>query len=238
MKSNIRNIFWIVFCLTCVSFTHSGNDSIKEKVKAKLKSLNIYYQNNPNYMVKVKHILYTNTNGPKIDDSFQGYFKTVNGMEHSLLLGIETIQNKDIRVGVDTATKIVTISPIQKSESFSASALEKSINGCKKVTMLDTSDITIINFYFDKNKEAIYKIKLVVNENRVSSVDMWHNEKVVNSSNNEIDPHTRIEYSSYKEKLKLRNKYFNVSGIVEKSEDKYKLTSKYKGYRLYDLRAK
>jgi hypothetical protein len=92
-----------------------ATDKTKSLILNKLKSLNEYYETNQNYQADVRHLLYASAFGSVIDDSFSGFYKTSNGMEHSYLLGIETIQNEILRVSIDTVNKIISILDPQKN---------------------------------------------------------------------------------------------------------------------------
>jgi hypothetical protein len=93
----------------------STSDKAKSLILNKLKSINEYYETNQNYQADVRHMLYSSASGSVIDDSYSGFYKISYGMEHSHLLGIETIQNEILRVSIDTANKIISISDPQKN---------------------------------------------------------------------------------------------------------------------------
>jgi hypothetical protein len=213
-------------------------EDVQAKVLKKLKALNQYYATNRDYEVDVKHLLFSSVEAPVIEEKYNGFYKSRDGMEHSLLLGVETVQNREIRVSIDTNSHIVSISDIQKSSPFSIAELERSLKVCKDIRLLEYDSMDIVSLEFDVNKYPLSKLNIAISKNRISSIDMYHTEKMDNNNGENVYPHTRVEYSNYVENAKTKKKGFDVSMIVVKSGNTYKLTNTYKHFRMYDLRVK
>jgi hypothetical protein len=225
----------ILICLVLVSMsfafgenlvgTYSQNnktpatDKTKSLILNKLKSLNEYYETNQNYQADVRHLLYASAFGSVIDDSFSGFYKTSNGMEHSYLLGIETIQNEILRVSIDTANKIISISHPQKKHTFSLTELEQSLSQCKRSNYIDTLGKTKIDMHFEPDKFPLSRLAIEISKNRIKSIEMWHSEPLENTGTQSRYPRTKIEYSNYKERTNLKKKYFELNHIVTKDYD-------------------
>ncbi|MEY3099584.1 MAG: hypothetical protein RIS63_477, partial [Bacteroidota bacterium] len=73
-----------------------------EKAERILVDLNSYYVEHPNYTATVTHALYSNYNAQTADETYTGYYRHNKLKEHSVLMGIETIQNEQLRVVIDT----------------------------------------------------------------------------------------------------------------------------------------
>lgn len=222
--------------------TYSGNvlsqQDVVEKVLNKLKVLNQYYETNRNYEVDITHVLFSSVDASTVEEKFSGFYKSHDGMEHSLLLGIETIQNRDVRVSIDTNSQTISISDIQESIPFSIAELERSLKFCKNVKLSENDGLDIISLEFDINKYPLYKLDISISKSRIASIDMYHAEKTDNNKGEKVYPHTKVEYTNYIENVKKKKKHFDVSVIVVRSEDTYKPTNAYKDYKIYDLRVK
>lgn len=215
-----------------------ANNKTKTLILNKLKSINEYYETNQNYQADVRHLLYASASGSAIEDSFSGFYKFSNGMEHSYLLGIETIQNDVIRVSIDTTNNIISISDTQKKHPFSLNDLEQSLSQCKRSSFIDTLGKTKIDLHFEPDKYPLSRLTIEISKNRIKNIEMWHSEPLEYSGSQTKFPRTKIEYSNYKEKSRLKKKYFETSHILIKENNEYKPIGKYKGFTLYDLRLK
>jgi hypothetical protein len=196
-----------------------ANDKTKSLILNKLKSINEYYETNQNYQADVRHLLYASASGSVIEDSFSGFYKFSNGMEHSYLLGIETIQNDVIRVSIDTTNNIISISDTQKKHPFSLNDLEQSLSQCKRSSFIDTLGKTKIDLHFEPDKYPLSRLTIEISKNRIKNIEMWHSEPLEYTGSQTKFPRTKIEYSNYKERTNLKKKYFELNHIVTKDYD-------------------
>ncbi len=215
-----------------------SQQDVAEKVLNKLKVLNQYYETNRNYAVDVTHMLFSSVDNPVVEERFTGFYKTMDGMEHSLLLGIETVQNHEIRVNIDTNSHTISISNVQKPVVFSITELKQSMKVSRNIKLSESDSLDIISFEFDVTRYPLYKLDIAISKNRIVSIDMYHAEKTDNNKGEKVYPHTRVEYSNYVENLRMKKRDFDVSDIVVKTDNTYEPDNAYKDYRIYDLRVK
>jgi hypothetical protein len=232
----MRQPLYFIIVLILSGFTQKVLQDENKLILQKLKEVNSYHLSNPNYKVQVNHILYSSPTNSEVKDLYSGFYLTSNGMEHSFLLGIETIQNEEIRVSIDSSAKIINITNPRKTAVFSHLVIEESLKQSKNKKFVEVSGKSIITLEFDSRKSPVSKLKVEISKNRISSLDMWHTEQVNIDENKTIFPHTRIEFNDYDENIKFRKKDFDISHVLIKSKNIYTLTPKYKGYKLIDLR--
>lgn len=237
----MKRLFHSITALFLLGFSFAFQSSLKpndsiEKAKQKLKELNIYYEKNPDYEVKMRQMIFSSHISKVPEEQYTGYFKYKKHHEHSFILGIETIQNDQWRVNIDSNTKTITASLPKKTQPFSMETLNLYMGTCKSATVNDSGGVSIINLQFDPNLYPMSRLMIKIVNKRIASLDIWHTEKITTEQNAGIYPHTRIEYIGYREKAKYSNSEFDTKQILKSEQNKIIPIGKYKTYSFYDLR--
>lgn len=233
-------IFTFILLIPITSVLNAISEDVKlltekEQVKIKLNALNKYYLEHPDYEVKTRHLIFADHTTGTFESQHLGYFRYKGQNEHSMIMGIENIQNGTLRVSIDTATKTVVARSPKKPEKYSYEALGNSLEMCKKVRYKDSASLTTIHMFYDPERFPVNALKLVISNNRIMSLDIWHPEDL-DEDENPVSAHTRVEYSGYKENAKYKSNEFRTSHVVRFMGNKLVAVGKYNSYQFYDLR--
>jgi hypothetical protein len=229
--------FFVLLAILTQGFITIANNQKDKEVLVKLTELHQYYFKNPNYSVELKHVLFSSNNATDvIDESFNGYYKTNGKLEQSHLMGVFTIQNNDLRLVLDTQSKVITISDPVKIEPFNINGIQNSLKLCDSYSIFKTDSIEQILMEFNPKKNPLNKLVISIKNNRITRLDMYHTETIENSKDEQILPHTRIEFTNYIEKYKIKATELNFNEFLKQKNNKISVADKYKNYKLHDLR--
>lgn len=230
-------VYLTFMILISLGFTTKSFNEKDKKVLVKLNELHQYYIQHPNYSVDIKHTLFSSAmQGASIEETFNGFYKTNGILEHSDLMGFMTIQNDKIRMVLDTQSKIIKISNTNITQPFSTETIKNSLKMCKNYSLKRIDSIDLITLEFDTINYPLRKLSIGILNNRVMSIDMFHNETIEGLDNKKKYPHTRIDFFNYNEKYKLKKKDVSLDKFLINKNNKWELNTQYSDYKLYDLR--
>lgn len=208
-----------------------------EKAERILVDLNNYYLEHSNYSATVTHALYTHYNAQTADETYTGYYRRNKLKEHSVLMGIETIQNEQTKVVIDTNSKIIMVNnPIQMVNNPGIEIIA-ALKLCSSVRVNDKGAESTIELVFQGNEYPLAKMLIAIVDHRLAVLEMWHSEAVTDDNGEIIKPRTKISYSNYQENKKFSAKEFSTGHVVELKNSAIIPAESYSLYRIMDLRS-
>lgn len=237
---NLANLI-LAFVLCSFIMDTPWTTITNEQASKKIVDLSNSMKKMDNYSVSLIHAVYTSHTAEQPFEQKIGYYKHWGKFNHSLLLGIETVQNESIQVVIDSSNKTVIVSNAkdQKDMMFETPQLQL----CSKIEeQLEGSSLGL-RFIFIKGL-PLNEIRLQFNtiSKVLEKIEMYNSQAMYVSNPDsgteptEI-PKTIISFNDYKRQSCVKED-FNVSRIVTLINNKYILTDLYKkkGYIVYDNR--
>jgi len=208
-----------------------------EKAERILVDLNSYYLEHPNYGVTVTHALYSHYNAQTADETYTGYYRRNKLKEHSVLMGIETIQNEQTKVVIDTNSKLVMVYNTIPMANSPGIEIISALKLCSSIHVNDKGAESRIELDFQDNQYPLSKMVIAIVDHRLTVLEMWHNEAVTDDNGEIIKPRTKISYSNYQENKKFSAKEFSTGHVVELKNSAIIPAESYSLYRIMDLRS-
>lgn len=154
------------------------------------------------------------------------------------MLGIETIQNENVRLEIDSVKKLILVAnpdaslERQPSTELKDSVIAKAIS-VKKMELSKELDYELD---FPETFPVSF-CRVVTGENGfLKEVVMSYNKKVKNQQKKEVQPKIKIAFSDWKPNKNFAAEEFSESRYVKKTGTKYELAAAYKHYKLLDQR--
>jgi hypothetical protein len=207
-----------------------------EKAERILVDLNSYYVEHPNYAATVTHALYSNYNAQTADETYTGYYRHNKLKEHSVLMGIETIQNEQLRVVIDTNSKLVMVYNTIPMANNPGIEIISALKLCSSIRVNDKGAKSTIELDFQDNQYPLSKMVIDIVDHRLAVLEMWHNEAITDENGEIIKPKTKVSYTDYQENKKFSAKEFAIGHIVELKNSAITPKAEFSLYRIMDLR--
>lgn len=207
-----------------------------EKAERILVDLNSYYLEHPNYGVTVTHALYSHYNAQTADETYTGYYRRNKLKEHSVLMGIETIQNEQTKVVIDTNSKLVMVYNTIPMANNPGIEIISALKLCSSIHVNDKGAESRIELDFQDNQYPLSKMVIAIVDHRLTVLEMWHNEAVTDDNGEIIKPRTKVSYTDYQENKKFSAKEFAIGHIVELKNSVITPKAEFSLYRIMDLR--
>jgi|GEM_PF-6485381 len=234
--------FVFVFCTGMVSaggwskITRADFDKAMDNVET-------FFSTHQKYSFTVVHTSYKGYDASDAFDKMKGYFHRDGYNYHSMLVGIQTIQNNQIRVIVDTLNKsvMVTAPVVWKKTEVMMINYETASSFVTSYKMMSTVNGTLYRVEFNDSlpRYTAYEVE-VGKDNAIKTIVMYFKSsyKVDQAHPNAplAHPKVRIDFEDYNEKAAFGKNEFDPSRYVTEQGGKYVLSSAYKGYRLTDGR--
>lgn len=232
-KPIFKNIFLLFSCFVLLQISNAQSE--KAKAIEILKTVNTTLSNSNSISMKITHKFY-NTHADKVPaDVYQGFYKRSKLKTHSLIMGIETIENKNMKVAIDTTNNSIIINSLTKS-TVPMPDLSSSLSFCSKIAVSNIdSSAKEITLEFESGKFPFEKLIFEVRKNIMTKLVMFHSETVDNEDGKQIKPKTEILFTEVEVNENISSSEFDYSYILLENGKTFKLTSKYNNYKLINL---
>ncbi|HWY97770.1 MAG TPA: hypothetical protein VNY36_01685 [Bacteroidia bacterium] len=215
-------------------------DISKDSLSATMEALNSHFAHMHNYSVKVTDESFASYTASTFHQKFSGYFKRDGESFHSYLGDVNTIQNKDYRISVDSVKKIIMISdPVDYlNQILTASDYSALLKVCTKVKISHTGDQSSYRLEFASGYPMIaYEITL--KDSLPEKIVIYYS-KAVKGANENISAKPRMEiyFNNWVTNAKVPKSEFNAEKYLSKQGNKFILNPPYSAakYKLLDER--
>lgn len=244
----MKNTSLLFSCLVLFfsSFTLIDNwHSIKpEDAANELVLLNKKILKNNCYSFKVNYTSYSEHNETKAFESQNGLVIKDGINLYSKLNGAITIQNKDLRIVIDSIKQFVKITnPLEGQEpNFNINDYIKILKICKVVMRKEVDKV--IAFRFEpKATKGIVAQEIYFGEEFLSkSVIYYVNEHNIRENNEiikqTVHPKLEIIISDFKKLEKVNKNVFKTDDVITFSKNGIELKERYKAFKFFDGRFK
>lgn len=247
MLKIFKNTLFIALFLLMVSMKDDSNQWKKIQVSElmdEIHKMENFYKKNRTYSMLVSHATYVGHTSEKSYEKTDGFIIKQENKLHSFLLGIETIQNEQYNVVIDTSMNTIAVSDPTKENNEMAMPLNaalamKKITECKKLENKQSAKQFRIEFLSTYNMQA-EEIKMG-NDYSLKELTLFYRQKFkVDPDNNDSpmeQPKAKITVKEQKLNPKIDPNEFKVSKFFtsDKSGRLY-VTAAYKEFELSDLR--
>lgn len=224
-----------VFLLTLTLGFALNAQNTKDKAAEILGNVNAFLNKASSVSMSVTHRFYSAHDDANPSDIYRGYYKKSKEKVHSSLMGIETYENKEMKISVDTSNASVVLSGITPAIG-PVPDFKTSLSFCSKVTVeAKDSGVQEIQLWFDAAKYPMERVILQVKNNIITKLVLYHSETIEDESGKVLKPKTEIVFSNIKTEGHISSSEFDFSPIVKRSSGQYVLTPAYHQYKLINL---
>jgi membrane peptidoglycan carboxypeptidase len=151
-------------------------------------------------------------------------------------MGIETIQNEQTKVVIDTNSKLVMVYNTIPMANSPGIEIISALKLCSSIRVNDKGTKSTIELDFQDNQYPLSKMVIAIVDHRLTVLEMWHNEAVTDDNGEIIKPRTKVSYTDYQENKKFSAKEFAIGHIVELKNSVITPKAEFSLYRIMDLR--
>lgn len=235
--------------MLCLLAFKTDNTSWKtctiSEIDGEIKKMEAFYKSNTSYSVLITHSSFIGHNAITPFEKSEGFLIKHGTNLHSMILGIETIQNDKWKVVIDSSSNTIAVSDIEKeiqNQALPLNALlaKKNITVCKKAD-LQGSD-KLFHIEFSAPVKLLAEEMKIGADYRLKELTMLYREKYnvdpENANSPKEQPKVTIVLKDYKLNPKIDiKKEFNTNTyfVVDKAGN-FVLTPVFKQYEILDLR--
>ncbi|MBL0048942.1 MAG: hypothetical protein IPP32_12695 [Bacteroidetes bacterium] len=246
----MKKIIAILFCFLFYSFlqVRSATDVkwvniSKDEMAQILVRISNWYKNDA-YSISIAHNSYNDFSSLSPFEKSFGYVKKNKTNFHSFLLGVHSIQNENVKLVIDSASKQMTLAFADKQlESvFTAEDYILTLNYCTSILQRNLESEKIYRLEFDeKNMVGAYEFKLN-KQGLLKSIVIYYNHEILKDESTrkemEVRPRLEIIFSNYKlnPPFDYKEDFDEKKYISYGSKNKLMLNQAYKYYKLSDQR--
>lgn len=243
-KINVLGLAIISFSILSFKIVSGWQDIQPDAAAKELITLNKNIVKNERYSFNVKYTSYKEHEETRPYESQSGKVIKDGIYMYSKLNGALTIQNKDVRVVVDSLKQFIKITdPLEGPEpNFNVGDYVKVLNVCKSVKRKE-EEKTIAYRFEPKAGKGIVAQEIYLTENFLKkSVIYYVNENNIRENNQIITqtvyPRLEIVISDFKKLEKVDKSIFNIENIISINKKEITAKEKYKTFKLFDGRYK
>ena len=218
--------------------------SSKDELVSVYKKAMEWFSTSTNYKVDVKYSSFSDHSTMTPYDNSEGYYVRSNNNFHSMVLGVQTIQNNKMRLVIDAASQIIIINNSSKTTQalFDAKGFAELADQLKAIKKQKNADGEIV-YRMEFKPNGLYKtcefklneIGLLTGLKYYYSKEMMEDEEDASSMNG--TPRVEIEYKNYQTGLSLDyEKEFSERTYFKEDGKKIILNSEYKKFEVKDYR--
>jgi hypothetical protein len=243
----LKSYFILLFILAGLSISNAGNPSSeKEKAREAFKSINQAYIAG-DVSMQISYKLFPTRNAVTPSNTATGYYYKQKNNYHSLLMGVETMQNEKYHITVDTSENIIVVANPVKT-FFNAAAtidMESALAFCSSIRITEGAKEDIYRLGFNSERFEYSSIDISVDkyDHYIRKVTLYWKEGV--SLNDEEEekgiknkPRVEIDYVPEKRKSASLSKEFSETPYFSMQQGKLIPASKFKGFKIMDQRVR
>lgn len=215
------------------------SDVNKDVLSKTLADVNNHFARMLNYKVSITDESFTSYTATEYHEKYSGYFKRNGESFHSNLGGINTLQNKDYRVAIDSAKRMVMISdPVDYLDKVLPTGnYTELLKSCTKTLAYHSGNVDAYRLEFAAGSPiAAYEITL--KDSLPQKIVIYYSRSVKAAHEKDIDkPKLEVYYSNWVTGITLSKEEFSAEKYISKQGNNYVLTPPYSvKYKLLDER--
>ena len=234
----------IVFFVSSFKLINDWQNVKPEVAADELIKLNKNVLKNNRYSFKVNYTSYQEHDNNKAFQSQDGIVIKDGINLYNKLNGATTIQNKEIRIVIDSTKQFIKITnPLEGQEpNFNVDDYLKILKICKAVKRKEMDKAIAFRFETKATKGIVAQEIYFGEEFLSKSVIYYVNENNIRENNQIISqtvyPKLEITISDFKKLEKINNDIFKTNEIITLSKREVELKGKYKTFKFFDGRFK
>lgn len=185
--------------------------------------------------MRVTHKFYSSHQETVPSDVYNGFYKRSKLRVHSVLMGIENIEGKNLKLTIDTTNSTVIVNK-QKTVNLPIPDLDNSLSFCSNVLVSKKDSLSSeIQLLFESGKYPMDKIVFEIKNNIIVKLTLYHSESTENEEGKLIKPKTEIVFTEVEINKNIPGSEFEISNIIKENGKEFQLTTKYSNYKLINL---
>lgn len=236
--------FVSMLCMTGMTVDAGWENITRAGFEQAMNNVGTFFNQHTTYSVEVVHTSYKGWNAKNAFDKMRGYFKRDGDKYSSKILGIHTIQNKDMRVVIDSMNRTLIVTDPVKFKTSDIMNLQYN-EAARFVTAYKERNTSVGKLYrveFNDTllRYAAYEVELTKN-NEVRDIVIYLRDEYPEDMNYpnspKVHPKVRIDFIDFDTKPAFSSDDFDVAEYVALVGKKLSITNpEYKDYRLIDNR--
>jgi len=233
----MNKLFVLIFTFLILVITNASSAVItKENASVLIKKINEEMSLCKHYSADIEYLIFKSHTDSLALEKSNGYYKRSGTNEHSMLIGIETIQNETERLVVDVNAQSMVLS----KPSFKAQFLEQSMQGalalCKTLSLTKNEQSSVLEFILDRNSGIGFS-KLYITYNNethfIENITMHYTATLIPGYEEVKSPKISISYSNISTS-RIGNSEFRIDHYIQTKNNTYILDTAFKDYNLFN----
>lgn len=230
-----------ILSLLMVSFCNAQEKPISiDEMTELMQNVNSIY-NQKEYHVAIEISSYKGHYSVIPEDHSKGFIHKKNETVEQYQLGIYSLQNKQIKVMIDSTENMVGItypdSTFSQTFAIDTGYVNKYKNAITNISKIETNNgVVLLNISYKKGL-PFEKIYIRIHQDFIEEITLFYaNEIEYEDDNSQLlkdKPKLKINFRKMISNQKTK---FNLTDIVYKVDKKYVLTDKFKNFELIDFR--
>ncbi|MDI1233817.1 MAG: hypothetical protein PSX81_06020 [bacterium] len=197
-----------------------------------IKAINQSILNAKNFSAKLEYNIYKSHSDTNAFKTTTGYYRRNGSLEHSMLVGIETIQNETERLVIDTGSRSLMLSNPNPKVQMIDENMNVALTMCKKITKTTMNGISVLRFYpAEKTNTGFSMIEIKYSESHffIQSLTLYYLNAVIPEFENIKNPKIEIVYTEVSTS-RIAKSEFETAAFIERKNNKYNLTKSYNSF--------
>jgi len=236
---------YIILFLLLTSLVLNSQNKTEQKIISKeetvkiLQNINQWFSSTPTYSFEITHATYAGHFTTAPYEQKKGFFKKYSSGFHSNIAGVQSVQNKNFLVSLDTGAKIIVVSePVKNFENngFSLEETKKLLERCINIKQTQTEQGKTLRMEFSKTS-PIAAYEFIINKSEhLQSIIMYYANEVKTEEGKMVKPRLSISFSNYATNVIPGKEELSESKYFTASKDLLRINEHYKNYELLDHR--
>jgi hypothetical protein len=238
MKQIFSIIFFFLGAMTLQA--QQAGQLTKKEASALVKKINEKILNAKHYSCEMNYQVFNTHKDSQPLETISGFYKRSGSNEHSMLLGIETIQNEHERVVVDTSGQSIVLTQPTVKPQLIEENLQSALASCNKISLTNAGGQSIIRFIpDDRSMTNIKSMEIVYDNDRffITSISICYVNTPIPGYDKVSNPKIVIAYSNINTSH-IPNSEFKTDSYLSKKNNTYKVMETYKDYTFFNQLSK
>jgi hypothetical protein len=209
----------------------------REQAGEMLQLASKWYTSTPTFSLAVTHSIYAGHTSTQPYEQSVGYYRKYAGGYHSRILTIHTIQNKNVRITLDTSEKVMLVANAQPAAGgVSAEEYLEALKKCTALRAAATAKGSVLQMEFGKHSRVtLYEIEFD-KSGRFASVKVLYANEVQSEEGTPVKPKLVITFDKYSTAPAEGRSELNEGRYYTKQGNELIAMPAFAGYNLLDQR--
>ena len=232
------NRFIVLFVALLIAQNLQSQNAVitKESASIIIKKINEEMSACKYYSADIEYVIFKTHADTIALERSKGFYKRSASNEHSMLVGVETIQNEKERLVIDSNAQSMVLSlPNSKAQLLEQSMLT-ALTMCKTIGHIKGKQASVLQFTLDPNLGIGFSKLYITYNNKthfIENITMYYTATFIPGYEDVSNPKISINYTNIST-ARVSHSEFKIDQYVQSKGKLYFLNSIYQSYNLFN----